>query len=50
MGLFSPYIKEEWKPSIKAYKFKGVDNSIFYRFVTSPFANKVVQYIPEYIA
>jgi hypothetical protein len=50
MGIFTPFIKTEWIASIKAYKFKGTDNSFIYVNFTSPMCNKLVQYIPSYIA
>ncbi len=50
MGLFGPYIKEEWKPSIKNYKYNSTDISIIYVNITSPLCNKIVEYIPSYIA
>jgi hypothetical protein len=50
MGLFSPYIKEEWKPNIKAYKYNSTDNSIIYVNITSPMCNKIVEFIPASIA
>lgn len=49
MGLLSPYIKEEWKQTIKAHKYEGTDNSIIYVYLTSPLCNKIVQCIPSYI-
>lgn len=46
MGLLSAYIKDEWVPNIKAYKYKGTDYSLFYRFMISPLCNKIVLLIP----
>ena len=50
MGIFTAYIKDEWIPNIKAYKYKGTDYSIIYRYITSPFCNKLVTLIPSDIA
>jgi hypothetical protein len=50
MGLLTPYIKEDWKAPIKAYKFKGTDYSLWYNYVTSPLANKLITFVPAYIA
>ena len=50
MGLFTPYILEEWKEPIRNYKYKGSDLSILYRYFTSPFCNYVVNYLPDNLA
>jgi hypothetical protein len=50
MPLISPYIPEEWKENIRRYKYKGSDNSIFYRLCTSPLCDYIVQFIPKTVA
>ena len=47
MGLFTPYIKEEWIPNIKSYKYNSVDNSLLYNYVSSPLCNKLVKLFPK---
>jgi hypothetical protein len=49
MGFFSPYIKEEWKPSIRTYKYNSTDYGIIYVNITGPMCNKLVEYIPAFI-
>ncbi len=44
------YIKEELKHNIKNYKYKSHDASILYNYVTSPMCDKIVNYIPSYVA
>jgi len=50
MGLFTPYIKNEWKENIIKYKFHSTDSSILYNYVTSPLCNHLVKFIPNHIA
>jgi len=48
--MFTPYIKEEWKENIKNYKYSGSDVSIWYTYISNPFCNWVVKYIPRWVA
>lgn len=50
LGLFNPYIKEEWKQNIKNYKFSSTDHSLLYVHITSPLCNWLVKFVPDYIA
>ncbi len=49
MDLFGDYIKDEWKPIIKNYKFSSTDKSLIYVHITSPLCNVMVKYIPPWI-
>jgi hypothetical protein len=49
MPLISPYIPEEWKEKIRKYKYKGSDNSIFYKLFTGPVCDWLVTFIPSSI-
>ena len=44
------YIKEQWKENIKNYKYSGKDDSLLYNYVTSPLCNKIVEFVPAFIA
>jgi len=48
--MFSPYIKEEWKDSIKSYIYKSTDESIYYKNVTNPLCNWLIKFVPKTIA
>jgi hypothetical protein len=50
MGLFTPYIPEEWHNNIRNYKYRGADHSIFYTWVTNPLCNTIVEYLPKTLA
>lgn len=50
MGLFLPYIPEEWKENIRTYKYRGRDDSIFYTWFTAPVCNIMVEYLPRWLA
>lgn len=50
MGYFLPYIPDEWKENIRNYKYRGVDNSIFYQWFTNPVCNKLVEFLPRSLA
>jgi hypothetical protein len=50
MGVFTPYIKDEWKDSIRSYKYRGRDDSIFYNLFVSPVCNWLVEYFPKTLA
>jgi hypothetical protein len=49
-NLFTPYIQEDWKENIRNYKYKGSDNSIFYKYVASPICEYIVSKLPETLA
>ena len=49
-NLFTPYIQEEWKENIRNYKYRGSDNSIFYKLVVNPLCEKKVEYFPKTLA
>ena len=49
-NLFTPYIEEDWKDNIRNYKYKGSDNSIFYKLVASPMCDFIVKRLPETLA
>jgi hypothetical protein len=44
------YIKEEWKENIKNYKYSSNDYSLLYNYLTSPLCDKIVNYLPRYLA
>jgi hypothetical protein len=46
MPLITSYIQEEWKQNVLNYKYKGSDSSIFYKLVTNPLCNTLVEYLP----
>ena len=50
MSIMSEYIPEAWKDKIRNYKYKGSDNSLFYRYVTSPCCDFVVKHLPDDLA
>jgi len=50
MVLFSKYIEEQYVDRLINYKYKGGDNSIFYRLVLNPFCNFIVKYFPKWLA
>ena len=41
------YILIEFYQNVKNYKYKGVDNSIYYRYVMSPFFEYIKNYFPK---
>ena len=44
------YIDDKYINNLKAYKYKGGDNSIYYNYVISPVCNFIVKYTPKCIA
>ena len=48
--LCSPIIEESWKPLIKAAKYNGKDNSIFYQYIASPLCDKFITFLPKSLA
>lgn len=46
----SNYVKAEEKDNVKAHNVKTVDNSILYKYVTSPLCNFLVKFVPRYVA
>ena len=50
MVLFSKYIEDQYVDRLINYKYKGGDNSIFYRLVLNPFCNFIVKYFPKWLA
>ena len=48
--MLSPYIKEEWYENIKNYKYSGSDISIWYVYISNPFCNWAIKYIPSWVA
>lgn len=50
MSLYRKYIKAEWISSIKNYKFKSSNDSITYKYFASPLCDKIVTYIPLWVA
>lgn len=50
VALTSPYIREEWKDNVRNFKYRGTDNSIFYKYFTSPVCNVIVEYLPKSLA
>ena len=46
-----PYIyEEEHKEALRTHKYHGGDNGIAYLWFYNPFANKLIEYTPEWIA
>ena len=50
MVISGQYIKEEWKDSIRNYKYCGEDHSIFHYYVSNPLCNVLVEYFPKWVA
>eukprot|EP00340_Litonotus_pictus_P009108 CAMPEP_0170523356 /NCGR_PEP_ID=MMETSP0209-20121228/8788_1 /TAXON_ID=665100 ORGANISM="Litonotus pictus, Strain P1" /NCGR_SAMPLE_ID=MMETSP0209 /ASSEMBLY_ACC=CAM_ASM_000301 /LENGTH=431 /DNA_ID=CAMNT_0010811413 /DNA_START=35 /DNA_END=1330 /DNA_ORIENTATION=+ len=50
MSLYRTYLKEEWKENIINYKFKSKDNSLVYKYFTSPMCDALIEKIPTWIA
>ena len=44
------YILKEFNQNVIDYKYKGVDNSIYYRYVMSPFCEYITNYFPKWLA
>ncbi len=42
------YISKE--QNLLKYKYAGSDRSLLYKYLLSPLADKLVEYIPEYVA
>jgi hypothetical protein len=49
VALTSQYIREEWKENIKNFKYRGSDNSIFYRMVVNPICNFIADHLPSWL-
>ncbi len=47
MAITSPYIEEKWHDNIRNFKYKGSDNSIFYKFFTGPACDFLVRFLPN---
>lgn len=47
---FTPYISEEAAIKLRAYKYSGGDNGIFYRYFYNPVALKLVDKLPDTVA
>ncbi len=52
MELFSnkKLIDKKYYEVYRNYKYNGTDDSLFYRYIVSPLCDKLVLYIPDYIA
>ena len=50
MSFTSKYIEDKYKENIKNYKYRGGDNSIYYKYIMSPVCNFMVNYFPRSIA
>ncbi len=46
----TPYIQTEYRENVKKFKYKGSDNSIFYRHFTSPLCDITCRYLPANLA
>ncbi len=44
------YISEQGQRVLPDYEYKGTDRSIFYKYVSSPGCNVIVEYIPNWVA
>mmetsp|Transcript_3048 Transcript_3048/g.8083 ORF Transcript_3048/g.8083 Transcript_3048/m.8083 type:complete len:385 (-) Transcript_3048:371-1525(-) len=44
------YISEHGRKVLPDYQYKGTDRSIFYKYVSSPGCNVLVEYIPKWVA
>jgi len=44
------YILKEYKENVVNYKYKGIDNSIYYRYIMSPFCEYITSYFPKWLA
>ena len=43
------YVEEKYIPNLLKYKYTGVDNSIYYKYVISPICDKITNYLPEWL-
>lgn len=50
MIFLKNYIEEEWKDSIKQWKYRGSDNSLFYIYVMSPLCDYLTSFLPKTLA
>jgi len=44
------YIEDQYITNVKNYKYRGGDNSIYYKLVISPVCNYVLDYVPKWIS
>ncbi|KAJ4462930.1 putative CDP-alcohol phosphatidyltransferase [Paratrimastix pyriformis] len=45
-----PYITEKGLKTVSKSKYNGIDDSLFYNYIGNPFYNKVVTFIPRWMA
>eukprot|EP00124_Ichthyophonus_hoferi_P001693 Ihof_evm12s95 gene=Ihof_evmTU12s95 len=50
MGFFGKYVSSQGAVNLLHYKYHGSDDSLLYKHVTSHFINKLVTYIPTWVA
>lgn len=50
MPYFAKYITVDGAERLRSYKYKGTDNSILYNYVTNPIYNRIVPYLPMWLA
>ena len=43
-------ILNEYSQNVIDYKYKGIDNSIYYRYIMSPFCEYITNYFPKWLA
>jgi len=48
--LDTPYVTPEGARNLKTYKYEGGDNSLVYKHILSPLAEKLVSYLPLWVA